>query len=197
MYRKFFILILLIQSLFLTGCLNFKPKDDPTRFYTLSSVIMKQKCMNVGKIVGVTRVIIPDYLDRSKIITEIQENEFNIAEFHCWAESIDRGITRIIVENLSSQLPGVSILPAPWRGLAKPDLELHVHLLEFKPQLYKCQTLLLARYYITNIKDGKNLQSEEVCITVPFVDCGDCYLDVVASMNDALARLTKEIADKL
>ncbi len=197
MYRKFFVIILLIELLFLTGCLNFKAKDDPTRFYMLSSVVMEQRCTKVGRTVGVARVVIPDYLDRAKIVTEVRENEFNVGEFHCWAESIDRGITRVMVENLSSRLCNFSVLPAPWRGLAKPDLELHVHILEFKSQLHKCETLLVARYYITNVSDGKNVCSNEVCVTVPFVDCGDYYLDVVASMNEALAGLSREIADKL
>lgn len=197
MYRNSLIMVLLVGTLSLVGCLNFKPKVDPTRFYTLSSVPMNQRQCDTGKIIGVARVVIPDYLDRSKIVAEIQENEFVIAEFHTWADSLDRGMTRVIVENLSCQLPGASVLAAPWRSLVKPDMELYVHVLEFKPQIYKCETLLRARYYITNNKDGKEERTEEVAIRVPLVYCGDFYLDVVASMNMALGELSRQIGDRL
>lgn len=197
MYRKTLIVVLLIGALFLIGCLSFKAVDDPTRFYSLSSVCMQQKCGGNGKIIGVTRVIIPDYLDRCKIVLEIQENEYKIAEFDCWADSMDRGLTRVITENLSLQLPNSSILPAPWRGLAKPDLELHVHVLEFKPQLFKLETLLLVRYYITDVKTGDIIQSQELCATAPILLGPDCYLSVVTSMNVALAQLSTKIACNL
>lgn len=197
MCQKIFIIVFLVESLLLTGCFSFKPKDDPTRFYTLSPVCMKQKCGNGAKIIGVTRVVLPDYLDRAKILAEIQQNEYKIAEFDCWAEALDRGVTRVITENLSSLLPSASVLPAPWRGLSKPDLELHVHVIEFKPQLFKCETVLLARYYITNTKTGEAMQTEEVLITTPITLGWDCYLNVVASMNEALAQLSKKIADRL
>lgn len=199
MHWKTFIGILLVETLFLTGCLNFKAKDDPTRFYTLSSVCVNQRCGSGGngKVIGVTRVVIPDYLDRAKIVAEIQQNEYKVAEFDCWADSMDRGVTRVITENLSAMLPGASVLPAPWRGLAKPDFELHVHLLEFKPRLYKCETMLLARYYITDEKGGEVMQSDEVFVTAPIILGSDCYLSVVASMNEALAELSRRIADRL
>lgn len=198
MYKKILVLILLTGSLVLSGCLNFKPKDDLSRFFTLSSI-----CTNVrsdvccGKVIGVTHVIIPDYMDRSKIVTEIQLNEFKIAEFDCWAEAVDRSVTRVVTENLSMRLPGASVLPAPWRGLAKPDLEIHVHLLEFKPQLFRGETLILARYYVTDTCAGEVSQSYEVCITVPIIFGPDCYLNIVASMNAALAELSCKIANCL
>lgn len=197
MYRKTLLLIFLLESLLLTGCFNFKAKDDPTRFYILSSVCQNQKYSCCSQVIGVTRVVIPDYLDRCKIVIEVQQNEFKIAEFDCWAEAVDRGVTRVITENLSAQLTGVSVLPAPWRGLAKPDLELHVHLLEFKPQLFKCETSIRARYYITSAKADEVVQSHELCIAVPIIYGPDCYLNIVASMNEALALLSLRIADNL
>lgn len=198
---SFMVLVLVIGSLLLAGCLNFQPKDDPSRFYTLSSLAIAGggcgSCEGGGRVIGMARVVIPDYLDREKIVTEIQPNELYIAEYQYWAESLRRGITRVMTENLSALMPGATILPTPWQSYGKPDVELRINIIDFKPQMYCCQTLLIVRYSIMDIKDSNVLYSEELCLTVPLILGRDSYVDITRSMSEALCQLSQRIACRL
>lgn len=200
MSLKIFNIALFITPFLLTGCLNTKPTDDPTRHYALSPLmtcennapVKTQECGQ--KIIGLARVIIPEYLDRPKIIYESSQNEYKIAEFHRWTESLERNISRVIARNLSSQLPNYSIIEAPWKNLGKPDYELYIHILDFKTQLFLCHTQLHVRYSLIKTADHTTIDGHETSITIPLnQDCEE-YLMVVTSMDQALAQLSKEIA---
>lgn len=198
MLSKIFILTLLMPTFFLTGCLNFKPSDDPTRHYALSPLLAFEPTnKNSQKIIGLARILIPEYLDRPKIIIEIEPNEYTIAEFHRWTEPLDRSISRVITQNLTSQLPNYAIIPAPWQNLGKPNFELHIHILDFKPQLFLCHTLLHARYSIINLENKQTIHSHEAFITVPLNEDHEEYLKVVTSMDQALMQCSLEIASKI
>lgn len=194
--KKTILPILLFYSIFLlTSC--FTPRYDPTRFYNLTALATEPICSNVHQTIGIARATIPDYLDRSKIVIEIQPNELLLAEYHWWAEDLGRSIMRVITENLSTLLPCSEILPAPWRALGSPCLEVHLTILEFKPQKFNCQTLLVARYSISETKSNTFLCSKETTICIPTPCTTDYYLNMTDSMNQALCQLSKEIASNI
>lgn len=199
MSSKILTLILLLPAFFLTSCLNFKPTDDPTRHYDLSPLLMPHPIdKNHSKIIGLARILIPEYLDRPKIIIEIAPNEYTIAEFHRWTEPLDRSISRVITQNLASQLPNYAVIPAPWQNLGKPNYELHINILDFKSQLFLCHTVLHVRYSIINLENKETIHSHEAFITVPLQDDYDeKYLKVVTSMDQALMQCSLEIASKI
>lgn len=191
-------LILLIPLFLMAACLNFKPTDDPTRYYGLNALSIKeQKHCAEEQVLGIGWIEIPEYLDRIKIIKEIAENEYDVTEFHRWTESVKHGIVRVLTENLSSELQCFSVLPAPWKNLGKPDFELHINILDFKPQMFLCKTLLRARYSIINIKLNQPILSNEAHISIPICDGPDEYSSIVESMNQALAQFSKDIACRL
>lgn len=196
MQFKLFIISLFITLFGLTGCLNLKPTDDPTRYYALSSLsnCQNSKPVENQKIIGLARIFIPEYLDRPKIIYETCPNEYKIAEYHRWTEPLESNISRVIVRNLSSQLPNFAIIQAPWKNLGKPDYELHIHILDFKTQHFLCHTLLHVRYSIIDIAANQTIHTHEACIKAPLNQEMEEYLMIVNSMDDALAQLSCEIA---
>lgn len=199
MSSKLFIFLLFLMSFSLTGCLNFKPTDDSTRYYALSPTPNCQNCNSLQKqkIIGLARIFVPEYLDRAKIIYETCPSEYKIAEFHRWTEPLESNISRVIARNLSAQLPNLAIIQAPWKNLGKPDYELHIHIIDFKTQHFLCHTLLQVRYSIIDIAADQTIHTHEACINTPLNQEIEEYLMVVNSMNDALAQLSCEIACSL
>lgn len=186
----------LLASLFLTGCLNLSPTEDSTHYYALSPATQCQnKCkIENKKIIGLARILIPEYLDRVKIIYEKSPNEYKIAESHRWTESLESNISRVLVANLSGQLPNFSVIQAPWKNFGKPDYELHMDILDFKTQYFLCSTLLHVRYSIIDVAQNQTIHSHEACIKAPLNEELEEYLMIVNSMDDALAQLSREMA---
>ncbi len=93
----------------LGGC--FAGSSPPSRFYTLSSLrkadheVPAASSNNKTLLVAVGPVRVPDYLDRPEIITRSGQNEINVNEFHRWSGSLESGISRVLIENLSELLP--------------------------------------------------------------------------------------------
>lgn len=196
MQLKLLVVSLFITLFSLTGCLNLKPTDDPTRYYALSPSMgcQNNKTCEPQKIIGLARIFIPEYLDRAKIIYENTANEYKIAEYHRWTESLESNVSRVIAQNLSAQLPNVAVIQAPWKNLGKPDYELHIQILDFKTQHFLCQTLLHVRYSIIDVSANQTIHTHEACIKTSLNQEIEEYLMVVNSMDDAVAQLSCDIA---
>ena len=56
-------------------------------------------------VVAVGPIKIPEYQDRPQIVTQDKNGMLTFAQFDRWGESLDQGIQRVIVENLTIMLP--------------------------------------------------------------------------------------------
>jgi uncharacterized lipoprotein YmbA len=101
----------------LGGCSFLKPKGDPTQFYVLrsqpgnpSTQIAKGQT-NLAIRIGPWRF--PGYLSSTPIIVADGTNRVQRLDFHQWAEPLDKGVSRVLAENLSASLstPRVAIYP--------------------------------------------------------------------------------------
>lgn len=79
--------VAVVSMLVLSGCLSTEPKEDPTRFYTLSPLTLSEKAMGGDLDVVVLRL--PYYLSGRKIAIRSGEHEIEYLEFDRWAEPLD------------------------------------------------------------------------------------------------------------
>ena len=101
----------------LGGCAGMSP---PSNFYVLStlpeSAAGTQSDGDESKIeIGVGPVKLPEYLDRSQIITRISPNALKVAAFDRWAEPLKSSFPRILMENLAT------LLNTAWSGCSGPS----------------------------------------------------------------------------
>ena len=103
----------------LAGCLS--PREDPTRFYVLSS----SDVSNVdeawddrpGSIdVGVGPFTMPGYLDRANFVRRVGPNEVRPVEAARWAETLGEGFERVLAEDLDALMPMARVHAHPWRS---------------------------------------------------------------------------------
>src|SRR5262249_21539005 len=97
------------------GCLG--GGSAPTRFYVLAPVDGVTVAGDRPLAVGIGPVSLAGYLDRPQIVTRPAADKIDLGEFDQWGEPLRDGITRVLAEDLSRQLPGAKISTFPGAGL--------------------------------------------------------------------------------
>ncbi|HXJ77366.1 MAG TPA: PqiC family protein [Candidatus Methylomirabilis sp.] len=182
--------------------------SDTTQFYTLDqagagSAQAKASAgtprtgvagtANVG--VGVGPVIMPSYLDRTQIVTRTASDQVDLSMFHRWAEPLDDGIARILMEQIGARVPTERIVMFPWRGVEAGAIQYQVvvGVLRFDGRPGGSITLD-TRWRIL----GKN--GEELALrrsTLIETAGGPGYEPMVAAMSRAVVILGQEIAAEI
>lgn len=180
----------------LAGCAS----TPPARFYTLNAIktpdgVQKGALEANSLVVAVGPIEIPDYLNRAQIVTRSSQNELKVAEFDRWAGSIDRDISRVLIEDISILLSPENIVVLRWRASSALEpsslFRVIIHLDRFDVMPDE-KVLIKSKWAITD-KDGKTvLDLKESSFTEPVE--GQGYGARVEAMSRALADLSQEIA---
>ena len=96
-----------------SGCSTFTPQEDPTRYYALTATSTGRLATRPDLAVGVGPVVIPGYLDHKEIVTAGEANDLILADYHVWAEPLEKAITRVVSKNLSQLLGSPTVAPFP------------------------------------------------------------------------------------
>jgi uncharacterized lipoprotein YmbA len=137
-------------------------------------------------------VLLADYLDYKQLCSRDSGNEVLYAEYDRWAEPLEAGIARVLVENLSLLLGTARIDVFPWKSPSPADYQLRIMLLKFNGEPGG-QAELKARWSLEARGQQQAVFDRMTSIVEP-VDSGD-YEDLVRAQNKALEKLSHEIAD--
>lgn len=188
----FLVLGIFIVAFVVSGC----GTSPAAKFYTLTPVAQqKQEKAVIGtgsaSPIAIGPVEIPEYLDRSEIVTRADQNQLILSEFNLWGGSLKTDVNRVLIENVSHFLAADGIPIVTWK-LGITDIQkVPVQIVRFDGTPND-SILLKARWAVIE-KDGKNFEFvRESSITVSVK--GGNYNSVVAAMSEALGELSKEIA---
>lgn len=178
----------------LAGCVT-KP-SAPTNFYMLtplapSATKPSTDASEIRTVIAVEAVEIPGYLDRNQIVTNLDDTEYELADFDQWAESVGDNLTRVITENLSRLLAADS---ADVFSLAKSipyDYSIAIDVMRLDGRLGD-QVVLVARWAIfgTDEDDLILLRKSKYQQTVS----EDTYKGLVLAQSRAVENLSQDIA---
>jgi len=189
-------IILGVLLVMLAGCAS----SPSSKFYQLSSLQGQEQAMRDGAperslIIAIGPVRIPDYLDRSQIVTRSGKNELKLAEFNRWAGSLDEDVTRVLMEDISSLLPADRFFVVRWLPYLESELPVsyrvpvRIESFEGTPG----DSVLLRAHWVVTTK-GKDVQLKKESTIIEKVS-GNDYDALVAAMSNALEKLSREIAD--
>jgi uncharacterized lipoprotein YmbA len=107
-----------------------------SRFYMLApmqdAAVSAPAAADQGRVsICVGPVLVPGYLDRLPVCVRDSAHEVSYAEFHRWAEPLEDGISRTLVENLSQLLGTARIDVFPWKTPAPADYQVRIMLIRF------------------------------------------------------------------
>ncbi len=191
-----FVLVILIGSLMIMGACA---STEPARFYLLHSIPDAETEKTAatsenGVTVGIGPIELPEYLDRPQIVTRISKNELNLDEFGQWAEPLSHSFSRILAENLALLLSTERIFSYPWAASTRVDYQVTVEVTRFDGTPGDSVTLN-ARWAILKGGEKEVLVKKKSSYRQP--TSGQGYEALVSAKSQALADLSREIADKI
>lgn len=188
--------LVIVMACFILSC----AVSAPTRFYTLTPMKTSQDLTRVksldssGLTIGVGPVNFPEYLNRSEIMTQVGPNQYDLSEFHKWAEPLESNFRRVLSENLSFLLKTDNLAVLSWDSLARFDYLIKINVLRFQPT-YKDTAVLEAQWTISKKGTQQSLLSCQHVYQEPLK--GEGYSAAVSALSRATASLSKDIAESI
>jgi hypothetical protein len=185
----------LFVAFLLAGCSS----TPPVRFYNLNSLPGVQQenftaILGDDIAIGVGPVELPEYLNRPQIVTRKSQNQLEISEFHRWAASFPRDFSRVLAKNIANLLPTNRVKIYPWADSFSPIYQVKLEVEQFDGQLGE-QIFLRVTWSLVGQEGKKELLVRKTLIEEPVLT--DDYEGLVAAQSNALATLSREIAEEI
>lgn len=188
---------IILFSFVLGGCLSISNSPVP-RFYSLRAIDyteeIKKFDISSKVIIGIGPVEIPEYQNRPQIVTQDKNGMLVFAQFERWGESLDTGLARLILENLTLMLPQAEFQIFPCDFTIPLDYQVLVNVVQLESQLDK-ELSLVAQWTIIDSKTKTMLitkRSEFHQEINPHT-----YSGLTQALSRAGALLSNEIAENL
>ena len=188
-----------LACLSVSGCMNFSPMSDPSRFFMLTPLPQSEQSRpDTDKVnslfLGIGPIRFPAYLDRDQIVTRAGQNRFDVSENDRWAEPLEENFTRVLSQNLGMHLGGARIIRYPWQTGQRPTCQIEMEVLRFEPNTGQ-EVELLAGWTLIDVSNKTALVSRESRIARR---TGAKSMEAsVAALSETLGDLSREIADTI
>ncbi len=172
-------------------------RSPMTRYYGLGPfpergvAERKEACVSIG----IGPVKIPEYLDRSGIVTRVTSHEFLVAEFNKWAEPLEENFPRVLAENLSSLLCTKTMLIFPWKGSIPLDYRVYVDVIRMDGELGESAVLDVSWTIMGGAGKKGVLLTERSSYKEP--TGGQDYGEFVAAQRRNVAALSRDITEAI
>lgn len=188
-------LLALAASFVAAGCgfSAFEAKPDPTRFFVLaaSPAGASVATLDPSHSVGLGPIDVPTYLQRPELVMRESATEIRPSGFDRWSESVDKGIARVLAQNLSTRLGLDRVALHPWYSNQEPTYQVRIDFRSFEPTTSGA-IQMNARWDVRRLGgDGRRVQRDSTL--TPRAASNDTR-DVVAALSSALGQLSDEIA---
>lgn len=171
-----------------------------TEFYVLNAdqgAVVQAANANTGPAVGVWSVVLPDFLERSEIVTRNSDFEINLGDFTWWAGSLDENMTRLISTELSRSLQSNRVVVSPWASFRKIDYQVTIRVERFDGVLGG-ETVLRGVWSLLDAAGQNELRREAFEFKASAAGssqaAGSSYRELVAAMSKLTVQLSDQVA---
>lgn len=189
--------VLSAAVLLFAGCLS--PREDPTRFYVLSTSDASgtdgtSDAIPTSVDIGVGPFTIPGYLDRPQFVRRLGPNEVSPVEQARWAETLGEGFERVLAENLDLLLPMARVHDHPWRASTRAEWIVSGNISQFEAD--GSGDVVLDVTWRVYGADGKTTSLGARSV-IRATGGGASVGADVAAMSEVVGRLSVMVADSL
>jgi uncharacterized lipoprotein YmbA len=187
-------------ALGLSGCISLpnSPSSPTSRFYMLSAVNETQasKKINItpGVIIGVGPVKLPEYLDRPQMVITEKQGILKFDEFDRWGESLDKGIARLMRENLTVMLPNAKLTLYPWNPSMAVKYQVVTEVVQLDSELDK-DMIFVVQWTVIDAQSSKAVVIKRSEFRQPILPQN--YSGLVKVLSASCASLSSQIAEAL
>ena len=187
-----YIVVFALCTIAIAGCLS--PRRDDARFFVLSPVGADPASVGSRQtLIGLGPIKMPAYLDRQEVVTRVAPNRLELSGQDRWAEPLDSNFTRVLAQDLSSDLGTQRITFFPWYNTTIVDYQVKVNVYRFESD--KDGRVELTAHWQVLSGTGKMLVVRDSSY-METAKPGDAS-DSAAAMSRALGRLSREIASAI
>jgi hypothetical protein len=180
--------------LLFVGCSTFEPVKDNAVHHLLEPLVADRTLSNATPSIAIKHPSLPSYLDRQQLITR-REGSLVMSKLDLWGEPLDAGIARVLASNLSRLTGSMNIQSVQSSSTLDYTELLELRLAQFEADA--SNKLILQGTWKLQPVTGKETSSHFFRIIVPLTSGSSEMKDIVAAMNQALERLSRDIAGSI
>ncbi len=190
------LLLALTTPLLLVAC-GLTPVKDTSVNHLLDPVVPERQMTGASPAVAISRPKLPSYLDRQQLVSRSGGGELEMNSYHLWAEPLDSAISRVTAINLGRLENSLNIQPVESFVTLDYQTLLEIRVSRFEPDTP--DNLVLECTWKLQPVSGR-VASTRPFRTVVAILPRDTPKDLsgrIAAMNEALARLARDISRAL
>jgi hypothetical protein len=190
------LLLALATPLLLAAC-GLAPVKDTSVHHLLDPVIPERPITGASPAIAISRPALPSYLDRQQLVSRSGGGELQMNSYHLWAEPLDSAISRVTAINLGRLENSLNIQPVESFVTLDYQTLLEIRVSRFEPE--SPDNLVFECTWKLQPVSGRVANTRPFRTVVPISprDTPKILSGRVKAMNDALARLAREIARAL
>jgi len=98
--------------------------SPPVRYFALSPMdSVQQQDPDDAVTLGVGPLRLPEYLNRSQIVTRGGGSELEVDEFSRWAEPLTQALHRVVSTDVDNMMNGVMVIAFPWEAVVHNEVD--------------------------------------------------------------------------
>lgn len=180
--------------LLIASCSVLKPVKDTSVNHLLDPIIPDHPISGSTPAIAITHPSLPSYLDRQQLVNRSGNGQLQMNSYHVWAEPLDSAISRVTAINLSRLTNSLNVQPVENFITLDYQTVLEIRVSRFEPDTSN-NVILNCTWKLQPVAGP--LASTHQFSTSVSIAVSDTATDLsgrVAAMNEALARLAREIA---
>ncbi len=184
----------ILAALLLGGCITVGGPAQPTsaQFYLLTAKASIEDT-RTERSLGVGPVRIAPFLNRTGIVIHDNGGELILSETHRWAESLEHGIQRVLLQNMEA-LTGAKVRNFPWSRATAPDLALRLDVLDLNRRSDGV-AVLEVNWVLEDLRAGKLIETRRDGFMVRPDGTLDDYPALVVAYSTLLTQLAERVAE--
>jgi uncharacterized lipoprotein YmbA len=147
--------------------------------------------------IGIRTLELPEYLLRDQLVMRTATDEIIISEFNRWAEPLENNFKRVLIEDLSKDVPTNNVFLFPAKDTSVTNYQILLDVTQFEFQKDNI-IILSARWSITKGEAMDFLMDKQSSFTEQISgDKGERFESIVAGMSRLTGKLSEEIATEI
>ncbi len=146
---------------------------------------------------GVGPLRLPEYLNRSQIVTRGGGSELEVDEFSRWAEPLTQALHRVVSTDVDNMMNGVMVIAFPWEAVVHNEVDYRLlgEVTRFDADR-SGRVVLDIQWAISDITGQPAVVIRRTKYETRAARPDDPAI-VVSAMNDALAMFSRDVASEL
>jgi hypothetical protein len=172
--------------------------SPPVRYFALSPMdSVQQQDPDDAVTLGVGPLRLPEYLNRSQIVTRGGGSELEVDEFSRWAEPLTQALHRVVSTDVDNMMNGVIVIAFPWEAVVHNEVDYRLlgEVTRFDADR-SGRVVLDIQWGITATTGLVDVVIRRSKYETRAARPDDPAI-VVSAMNDALAMFSRDVASEL